>query len=88
MGFLIEQANLFEVELVTTNSIARVNKSLIGRRINSDGKISATDDQLLADARQYWAGVDHSDVNEEVLFCGEFQYTRLITKAKIRINYA
>ncbi len=82
IGFLIEQSNLFEVEIVNAHAIARVNKSLIGHRINSDGEINATDDELFADARQYWEGIDHSDVNEEVLFCGEFRYTRIISKSK------
>jgi hypothetical protein len=81
---LLPQMSLVEVETMTHgySNIVRVDRSLVTYRFDSAGRLSADDQQLSDDARRYWAGTDRRDHETEVLFCGEFRYLRIITKAE------
>lgn len=81
-GFFPDQLNLVEVELLDLSpKIARVNKSLIGSRIK-DGKLNASREEIVADARTYWSGVTQTTLDEEILFSGTYRYTRIIRPPK------
>jgi hypothetical protein len=67
MGFIPDQLNLVEVELLDScPKIARVNKSLVGCRIKH-GKLNVSREEIVADARAYWSRVTQTTFDEEIL---------------------
>jgi len=81
---LLPQLSLVEVEIEddADSSIARVNRTLVTRRFDSIGTLSASDEQISGDARKYWAGTKRCDYETEILFCGKFRYLGIICKAE------
>ena len=76
------ERTLVEVETQDTHSLmGRVDKSLLSRRLDSKGELAATDEEIMSDAREYWAGTTRSDYDVEILFCGKYNFTRIIRKA-------
>jgi len=77
-----KELTLVEVETQNTDlRIARVDKSLLSCRRDSKGELNATDEEIMSDARKYWAGTTRADYDVEVLFCGNFMPTRIIRMA-------
>lgn len=84
MSFIQVRRELTLVEVETQNDdlhIVRVDKSLLSRRRDSKGELNATDEEIMSDAREYWAGTTKSDYDVEILFCGKFIFTRIIRMA-------
>lgn len=82
MGFIPDQLNLVEVELLDScPKIARVNKSLVGCRIKH-GKLNVSREEIVADARAYWSRVTQTTFDEEILFSGKYRFTRVICQPK------
>jgi hypothetical protein len=77
-----EYYNVVEIEVTdTAASLLRADKSLVTRRI-VDGKLTASIVDISSDARMYWSGYVKSDLNAEILFCGKYQFTRIIRPAE------
>ena len=78
-----KELNLVEVEVDVNNSItARVDKSLLTCRFNSQGQIAATGEEIVRDAKEYCKGITSRDYDAEVLLCGRFTYTRVVRAAE------
>lgn len=77
-----EYYNVVEIEVTDpTPSLLRADKSLVTRRI-VDGKLTASIVDISSDARMYWSGYVESDLKAEILFCGKYQFTRIIRPAE------
>lgn len=77
-----ETFNVVEIEVTdATPNLFRADKSLMTRRI-VDGKLTARILDIASDARRYWSGYAKSDLNAEILLCGEYEFTRIIRPAE------
>ena len=78
-----EELTLVEVDTEDHDSrLARVDKSLLSHRLDSEGQLIGTDEEIMSDAREYWTCTTKSDYNTEILFFGTFKFTRIIRKAE------
>ena len=76
-----------EVETEDADSlVARVHMSLLSGGLDSKGELTATDEEIVSDAREYWEGTTRSDYDVEVLFQGKFTFTRIIRQADQPLN--
>ena len=77
-----ENYNLVEIEVAdAVSNMFRADKSLVTSRI-VDGKLTAEIDEVVSDARKYWSGYAKFDLEAEILFCGQYAFTRIIRPAE------